>query len=381
MMQKIKGSVQHYSWGGNKFLPGILNHPNPDDIPFAEYWLGTHSLAPSKLIDSSQTLTDFLKDKGQYGLPFLFKVLDVKDMLSIQAHPNKQLAENGFEKENEQGIPLNSPKRTFKDSNHKPEIMVALSDFWLMQGFQPEESISNTLSDYPEFVKLASIYGKKGLKELCHYILHADQQEINAILRPLGKRLKPIYESGSLDRSQIDFWSARAFITFNRKGFCDRGIIFLYLMNLVHLVKGEATYQRPGLLHSYLEGQNIECMTTSDNVMRAGLTQKYCDIAAFMECVEFTYIESEIIKPVRTDTPGMWSYPCPSDVFSLYRMDTSRQSIKIKEEAYAILMVLRGNGHLNNDAFAKGDAFLTLPGEAYELTSEEEASIFRAVAI
>ncbi|MEI9808695.1 MAG: type I phosphomannose isomerase catalytic subunit [Bacteroidota bacterium] len=70
------------------------------------------------------------------GLPYLFKVLDVKDMLSIQVHPSRSSAEKEFARENREGIPLDSPKRSYKDANHKPELMVALGDFWLLHGFK-----------------------------------------------------------------------------------------------------------------------------------------------------------------------------------------------------------------------------------------------------
>src|SRR2546423_2784714 len=159
---KLNGIVQHYSWGGYDFIPGMLGIPNKEHKPFAEYWLGAHPNFPAKIInDKNLALNEFVASNptGVLGkeiaqafgsLPYLFKVLDVRQMLSIQVHPDKKSAEKEFQLENEKGIALNAPNRNYKDENHKPELMVALGDFWLLHGFKSSEALLNLLQTIPE---------------------------------------------------------------------------------------------------------------------------------------------------------------------------------------------------------------------------------------
>src|SRR6476620_8630720 len=128
---KLKGVVQHYSWGGSEFIPHLIGIANPDQKPFGEYWLGAHPNSPAVLEEENISLNKFIADHtretlgqsvaAKFGsLPYLFKILDVKQMLSIQVHPTKAAAEEEFEKENDKGIALNAPNRNYKDKNHKP---------------------------------------------------------------------------------------------------------------------------------------------------------------------------------------------------------------------------------------------------------------------
>src|ERR1700742_2547980 len=164
---KLQGKVQHYAWGGFEYLPRLLSLPNPDNKPFAEYWMGAHQNAPSDLLlEEGETVKAIALDKyiqqqpegtlgsytaGRFGrLPYLLKILDVKDMLSIQVHPSKKSAGIEFAAENARGIALNAPDRNYKDDNHKPELMVALSEFWLLHGFKPLADLEGILRATPE---------------------------------------------------------------------------------------------------------------------------------------------------------------------------------------------------------------------------------------
>lgn len=155
MIFKLAGKVQHYDWGGSSFIPNWLKLNEVEEKPYAEYWLGSHRSAPSmiefegkwlaldRVIDKvPRLLGEQSREKFGGELPYLLKILDVKHPLSIQLHPSKKEAEYGFEQENQRHIPLNAPNRIYKDRNHKPEMVVALSDFWLLHGFQSiEESV------------------------------------------------------------------------------------------------------------------------------------------------------------------------------------------------------------------------------------------------
>ncbi|VEH67696.1 mannose-6-phosphate isomerase [Rodentibacter pneumotropicus] len=149
MIYKLTGVLQHYIWGGEHYIPQLLNLSAEENQHYAEWWLGAHTSAPAiiEVDDKSVALTEFLQqnptalgDRSReiFGeeLPYLLKILDVAKPLSIQLHPTKQQAEIGFAKENAAGIDLKDPKRTYKDNNHKPEMMIALSDFWLLHGFK-----------------------------------------------------------------------------------------------------------------------------------------------------------------------------------------------------------------------------------------------------
>src|SRR5262245_34209163 len=120
---RLTGTVKHYDWGGYSFIPSLLKADNKNNQPFAEYWMGIHPLGISTVHlpgGVTEPLTVFAG-----SIPYLLKVLDVKDMLSIQVHPSKAAAEEEFARENREGIPLDSPKRNYKDDNHKPEMLVA----------------------------------------------------------------------------------------------------------------------------------------------------------------------------------------------------------------------------------------------------------------
>ena len=163
-IHRLKGAIQHYAWGGKHFLPNLLDIENTDKEPYAELWMGTHIKGPAKILNNKKPndLREYIKKhpkqilgKGviaKFGeqLPFLFKVLDVNEMLSIQAHPNKKTAEVGFAKEEESGIDRMAPNRTYRDDNHKPEIAIAITNSWLLHGFKSIEGITEVLA-IPEF--------------------------------------------------------------------------------------------------------------------------------------------------------------------------------------------------------------------------------------
>ncbi len=328
MLTRIEGQVKHYAWGGLEFLPKLLGRLNADHVPWAEYWLGAHPLGMATTTQGVD-LSDYLYAQHLAPLPFLFKVLDVNEMLSIQVHPNQLQAKEGFRREELEGIPIDAFERTFKDDRHKPELMIALSDFLLLQGFMSDTDIIKSLQSVPELVSLVP-YAQQGLEQIYSHIINADQGYINSLLKPLGQRIKPAFEQGLLKRDDINYWAAKAFLTHNRKGVCDRGILSLYLMNLVHLKPGEGIFQSPGMLHAYLQGQNIECMASSDNVIRGGLTQKHINGPALLKTVSLQASNPNILLPHHNED-GMISFPDVAREFRLHlfegdeiRLNTSK---------------------------------------------------------
>jgi mannose-6-phosphate isomerase len=221
---KIKGVVQHYAWGGFSYIPQLLGVNNTQHQPFAEYWMGAHVSAPSMVLEneSEQPLNKIIQQNpletltkevfNRFGeLPFLFKVLDVKEMLSIQVHPSKIEAEKGFDAEEAAGIPLNAANRNYKDRNHKPEVMVALSDFWLLHGFKLKDNIEQTLQQVPELKALLPLFKSTGIKELYRFVMNMEQQEVNNLLLPLIKREIQLKVEGKLSKADPGWWASKLF--------------------------------------------------------------------------------------------------------------------------------------------------------------------------
>ncbi len=293
---KLQGKIQHYVWGGSEFIPNLINFDNKDNKPCAEYWLGAHPSAPSEVVIEKESFTLFeliqqypqqilsqtIKEK--FGeIPYLFKVLDVKEMLSIQVHPSKEEAIKGFEREDAAGIPINAPHRNYKDKNHKPEVMIALGEFWLLHGFLSFQEIENRLTSIKEFNVLLPILKREGLQSLYQFLMEMSQVEVDDILKSLVKREIRKKLNGELNKSQPGWWVSKLFRDDEEVVNIDRGVFSIYLFNLICLQKGEGIFQAAGVPHAYLEGHNIELMANSDNVLRGGLTPKHIDVPELMK--------------------------------------------------------------------------------------------------
>lgn len=389
---KLQGKVQHYAWGGAAYLPQLLSLSNPDGRPFAEYWMGGHDSAPADLEgvalneyvrrDPQETLGSYTADR--FGrLPYLLKILDVKDMLSIQVHPSKKNAELEFAAENKRGVAQDAPERNYKDDNHKPELMVALSEFWLLHGFKPEESLAATLEATPELAFLAPLFEKKGYQGLYQAVMEMPQDEVNKVLDPLLKRILPAYKEGELKKSQENFWAARAALTYDQPGKVDRGIFSIYFFNLLNLHPGEAIFQDAGLPHAYLEGQNVEIMANSDNVLRGGLTPKHVDVPELLKHIRFEATHPRILP--EDYGPGRIAvFKTPAPDFELSKISLLKgELLTIKAHSAEVFMVMEGKTgviEVEGEPFSRkrGDAFLAFNQAKFELNAQEDTIIYRA---
>jgi mannose-6-phosphate isomerase len=392
-MNRIEGRIQHYSWGGKTFLPDLLNIDEPVELPYAEYWLGVHPNGVSSVVLSENATTglqtfiqsDKKKHLGQHvlaefnALPFLLKVLDVKDMLSIQVHPTQQAAMAGYHRENELGIPLHATNRNYKDQNHKPEIMVALSDFWLLHGFAAD--IESRLNKYPLLNSFKSDYAEGGIKSLYKKIMEMPQQEIDRLLSIHAAIIIPSFEKGEFNQDSPDYWAAKAFITFDtNNGHFDRGIFSIYLFNILHLKQGEGIFQGAGMPHAYLEGQNIELMSNSDNVLRAGLTNKHVDIPELLSNLEFVPTIPAIIPGSLNNAHTYY----PSNVPDFELHSFFLRSGATKEKLFngpSIMIMLSGKAHFLSHAQFKCEgfnAFYLNPNELVQIKVEEDLLLFVA---
>jgi mannose-6-phosphate isomerase len=267
-----------------------------------------------------------------YGheLPFLLKILDARQMLSIQAHPNRAQAQAGFAREEAAGIPVSAPGRNYKDPHPKPEVQVALTPFWMLHGFRRLEELADETERHPELRAVWSgladrVRGVRDdqsgrttlLRHLYEQVMRLPQPEVDAILRPLLDRLRRTMVQ---DRSDRRFWLQRAATSFAPAGACcDRGLFSLFMLNLVQLEPGQSTFQDAGVLHAYLEGTTVELMAGSDNVLRGGLTPKHVDVEELLNVVRF----EEQVPSISAGTPVSARetvFPTPAKEFELSRL-------------------------------------------------------------
>ena len=393
----ITGKVQHYAWGGQYYLPKLLNIPVKKGETYAEFWLGTHERGSAELKNESEqpiALRDYIqafpeqtlgvKASKTFGrLPFLLKILDVKDMLSIQVHPSRQNAQIAFDEENEKGIDLASPERNFKDNNHKPELMLALSEFWLLHGFKSPRALQGILREIPELHFLVPVFGGDNYKKLYRHVMEMPQPQVDRHLKTLVERIIPHYHAGKLNKDKEDFWVARAAMTYSLDGHIDRGIFSIYFFNLLHLLPGQAVFQDAGLPHAYLEGQNVEIMSNSDNVLRGGLTPKHVDVSELLKHVHFEATIPQIIlgKPEEGEKVV---YATPASDFELSRLQVLKgQSLPLVSHSAEVFLVFsglaevtekQGKGFKRN----KGEAWVSFDGADSTLKALEDTVIYQA---
>ncbi len=377
---RLTGTVKHYDWGGYSYIPSLLNIENKNHQPFAEYWMGIHPLGVSKIHlqnGDEKPLTDYASD-----LPYLLKVLDVKDMLSIQVHPSKSSAEEEFARENKEGIALDSPERNYKDPNHKPEMLVALSDFYLLHGFKTEKLLIAILEAIPELKSLLPVFQKDGYPGLYKMIMTIPQEQVNQTLQPLIDRIVPQYQENKLEKISEDFWAARASLTFSKNNNIDRGVFSIYFFNILHLKKGESLFQGAGLPHAYLEGQNVELMSNSDNVLRGGLTTKHIDVKELLKHVKCEATVPQILKG-EDAAPHVQLFKPPVKDFQLSVSGLKKgELINSTANSTEIILVTDGGAQINDVNLQAGrPAAVAFKGIAYEIKGvAEKTTIFRASA-
>lgn len=327
--------VQPYDWGqagAEAYIPRLMGFAPEPAKTYAELWIGDHPVKPARALLAAGTvgLPAVIqaapeavlggKARQRFGdrLPFLMKVLAAGKALSIQAHPTKKQAEEGFAREEAAGVPRGAPHRNYKDDNHKPEILVALTPFWGLNRFRPLEELATAMeveapelwSLMPDFrerlAKALSPADRKALlASLYEKSMALPQAEVNGVLAPLVERL---HKAGPFPREKREYWVLRADKDYSRGADKDRGLFSLYFLNLVKLSPGEAMYLDAGELHAYLEGVGVEVMANSDNVLRGGLTPKHIDIPELLRTLTFNTGAAEILTP---DADGLYKTPVP----------------------------------------------------------------------
>ena len=385
MIYRLTGQLQHYAWGGKNYIASLIGLNSAKDQPCAEWWLGAHPSAPSEIenVTGKQSLIEFLSQnptalgqasRQQFGdeLPYLLKILDVEKPLSIQLHPTKDQAEKGFEAENAKGVALTDGTRTYKDRNHKPEMMIALSDFWLLHGFKTKEQILATLNARPSLQPLAEKLGKQSLAEFYADVMLADQSTLANWLLPIIEANQQSYKNGELALDNPDYWvlyTMEAMAISPEK--LDAGLVCFYLFNIVHLKEGEGIFQDAGIPHAYLRGQNVELMACSDNVIRGGLTPKYVDIVELLKIVDCREVAPQIISAAPQNQPE-FTYKTPVNDFALVQIRVEpQQHTELNFQSAGILLVMQGELKIQE----KSAALILKQGESALITADSNVKI------
>ncbi|EOI3470934.1 mannose-6-phosphate isomerase [Cronobacter turicensis] len=373
-MQKLINSVQNYAWGSKTALTELYGVANPEGLPMAELWMGAHPKSSSKIqdaqgqtralrevIDADKTALLGAPVAERFGeLPFLFKVLCADQPLSIQVHPNKQASEEGFARENAAGIPLDAAERNYKDPNHKPELVFALTPFLAMNAFREFSEIVSLLQPvagaHTAIAHFLAEPNADRLRELFAGLLNMQGEEKSRALAVL---------KATVASQQGEPWDTIRFIAQFYPH--DSGLFSPLLLNVVKLNPGEAMFLFAETPHAYLQGVALEVMANSDNVLRAGLTPKYIDIPELVANVKFVAKPAAQLLTQPEKDGAALEFPIPVEDFAFSLHDLQSQPQRLAQESAAILFCVEGEAVLS-----KGDERLTLkPGESAFVAANE----------
>ena len=323
----LQPRIQHYAWGDDSFIPGLLGRPVTGE-PWAEAWFGAHASAPSSILheEAEIPLDALLAEQGlellgrdvhaRYGgLPFLVKLLAAARPLSIQVHPDALQAQLGYARENADGVPLDARERNYRDGSHKPELIVALTEFDALCGFRPPQELTDALLQLPELRALLPelVATPAGLEQFfeAYFALPS------ATLEPALVRLLARLESEQPAAGTPGAWALAAQHALGASARPDRGLLFVFLLALVRLAPGQGMFLHAGVPHAYLQGCGIEVMASSDNVLRAGLTPKHVDAGELMRVVRFDAGPPTLLMPPLDATRTFVRYPTRASEFEL----------------------------------------------------------------
>jgi mannose-6-phosphate isomerase len=368
----LKDTIQEYAWGSKTAIPELLGQSSPADKPQAELWMGAHPKAPSQVLADGlwRSLPEVIQESPEEALgkkvaarfsnklPFLFKVLAAAKPLSIQAHPNKEQAEQGFARENELGISLNASHRNYRDDNHKPEIICALTPFWALNGFRRiEETLSlleeARITDLAEIVSfLRSHSNRDGLKKFFNYLMTMEAQKQRQIVEEAVA-----FAEGRAGEEPAWTWIAKL----NEEYPGDIGVLSPLFLNLVRLEPQQAMYLPAGELHAYLEGVGIELMANSDNVLRGGLTPKHIDVQELLAVLNFTDGDLNILSP-KNLASGEEIYSTEAEEFVLSVIRINKAASFNSPLDRSVEMMLCTEGKVNVTNLSDGEITLLTKG-------------------
>ncbi|MET8983685.1 mannose-6-phosphate isomerase, class I [Streptomyces sp. NPDC004539] len=382
-MDRLDNTVRPYAWGSRTAIPHLLG-VEPTGEPQAEMWLGAHPGAPSRtargtlveLIDAhpESELGEAAVAKFGPRLPFLLKLLAAGAPLSLQVHPNLRQAKEGYDDEEARGIPLDAPQRNYKDANHKPELICALTEFDGLCGFRaPEESAAlleglgvDSLKPYADLLRAHP--EDAALREVLTAVLGADRAEMT----------RTVTEATAACARLGGAYTPYAEIARHYPG--DPGVIAAMLLNHVRLQPGEALFLGAGIPHAYLNGLGVEIMANSDNVLRCGLTPKHVDVPELLRIVRFEATGPGVLRP-EASPDGEEVYDTPIDEFRLsrYVLPEGTSVHDLTRSAPQILLCTAGTVRAGEHELAPGQSVFVAADEKAEVSGV--GTLFRATVV
>ena len=355
-MYRLEPALQHYVWGSTHAIPALLGFA-ADDRPVAEAWFGAHPLAPARLVGASAPTLDALVSAdpqavlgddvvARFGreLPYLLKLIAAASPVSLQVHPSRERARVGFEREDRAGVPIDAPERSYRDVNHKPELVFALSQLDAMVGFRAPRRAAELLvgleSSLAEQLHklLTRDPSPGGVRAAFEWLLapatrpHPD--EVAALAHACQRRLDAGSPSPRTDRTVIRLHAQYP---------GDPGAVTSVLLNPVTLQPGEVLFVPAGAVHAYLEGFAVELMANSDNVLRAGLTSKHVDVPELLDNLDTVAAPPIRIAPEHVFTSTDVFY-APVDDFelSVTQLQDESDEVRLPGRGPRVLLCLEG---------------------------------------
>lgn len=389
-MDRLSNTVRPYAWGSTTAIPELIGAA-PTGEPQAEMWMGAHPGAPSRLTRASgngaeQSLTDVIaadpeRELGPaavaaFGprLPFLLKLLAAGAPLSLQVHPDLAQAQQGYADEERRGIPIDAPHRTYKDANHKPELICALTPFDGLCGFRrPDDAADaiaalgvDSLKPYVDLLRARP--EEAALREVLTAILTADPAEMAHTVDEAAEA------AGRLGGAHAPY----AQIAHHYPG--DPGVIAAMLLNYVQLQPGEALFLGAGVPHAYLGGLGVEIMANSDNVLRCGLTPKHVDVPELLRIVRFEATDPGILRP-EASPAGEELYETPVDEFRLsrYVLPSGGAPVTLTAATPQILLCTAGAPKVGELGLTPGESVFVPADESVEAAGT--GTLFRATVV
>ncbi|MGP4112599.1 mannose-6-phosphate isomerase, class I [Streptomyces sp. 4N509B] len=378
-MDRLENTIRPYAWGSTTAIPELLG-TEPTGQPQAELWLGAHPGAPSHVDRGAGPLS--LADAiaadptGELGapvvrafgarLPFLLKVLAADVPLSLQVHPDLRQAQAGFADEEARGVPVDAPHRTYRDANHKPELICALTPFDGLCGFRSPTETAALLEELgvdelkPHADLLRTHPEADALREVLTAVLTADPTAMAETVSRVARAARDLAarESGRFRDTHA------ATVETERHFPGDPGVIAALMLNHVRLQPGQALYLGAGVPHAYLSGLGVEIMANSDNVLRCGLTPKHIDVPELLRVVRFEHTEPAVLHPTTvTAREGEELYAAPTADFRLsrYVLAADDRPRALDDRAAQILLCTEGSARVRSVAGPGGEeAELTL---------------------
>jgi mannose-6-phosphate isomerase len=393
-MFRLENPIQNYAWGSHSALAKLLGKPSPSALPEAELWMGAHPKAPSLVLPARESLAALIaRDpdrivgadlQARFGprLPFLFKVLAAEAPLSLQAHPTLEQARAGYDAEQARGVPIDAPNRNYRDRNHKPELLCALTPFTALCGFRALEATREL------FRALRAPHVNALLEPLMQLPAEAPLARVFAALLGLSAERRAGLARETLDRCtdmaafegpfQHEFsWAVRIGMLYPG----DIGIVSALLLNLVRLAPGQAIYLPAGNLHAYLSGLGMEIMANSDNVLRGGLTPKHVDAEELRRVLDFHSGPVAVLQGELRGSARVYQTPAAEFELQSFQVLPTERPTVTDRRGPEILFCERGTIEVTaaGESVALGQGqtlFLTAADPDYSLSGE--GTLFRA---